>query len=148
MWADPAKDGAWGSSICGALSASVGPDPWDYPGQAGKKACRETSQQWSMSQESAEIYEQDSEQARPSYRVPSKVTKVQTQKEIESQRALQDSVSRWLLGQPRNEDQRIFMKRQLERALSQVNDDDLIDLDSIMQDRMVFDHNPFLGDDQ
>ncbi len=76
------------------------------------------------------------------------VTKAQMQKEIESQRALQDSVSGWLLGQPRDEDQRIFMKKQLEKALAQVNYDDLIDLDLLTQDNMVFNHNPFLGEDQ
>ncbi len=46
MWADPAKDGAWGHSTCGALSAdTIGVDPWDLPGKMGKKAHRETSQQ-------------------------------------------------------------------------------------------------------
>ncbi len=39
MWADLAKDGAWGNSICGAPSAStVGVDPWELPGKMGKKA--------------------------------------------------------------------------------------------------------------
>ncbi len=147
MWGDPAKDGAWGDSICGA--SSVAPDLWDAPGYLGKKVCRETSQQWSASRESDEIYEEDSEQAaRPSYQVPSQVTRAQSKKEMEQQTALQDSVTGRLMGQPRNEDQRIFTKKQLERALAQVDDDDLIDLDSITQDNTVFGRNPFLSEDQ
>ncbi len=146
MWGDPAKDGAWGDSIIGF--GSVDPDPWDAPGYLGKKACREILQKWSTSRESNEIYEDESEQAGPSDRVVSQVTRAPSKKELEEQRQLQDAVMGWLAGQPRNEDQRVFTERQLERALAQAEDDDLIDLDSIHQDDTVFGCNPFLGDDQ
>ncbi|MCP4550359.1 MAG: hypothetical protein GY835_28195, partial [bacterium] len=93
LWGDPtAHQGKRGESIAGASSGPLPPDPYDFDGQVGKKARREWSEQFSTSRESSEIYE----------RVPSLVVRAQTQQEMDAQAAIQESVSGWLWGQPRD----------------------------------------------
>ncbi|MCP4547153.1 MAG: hypothetical protein GY835_11870, partial [bacterium] len=72
-WGDlTAHQGKRGESIAGASSGTLPPDPYDFDGQAGKKARRERPDQFSTSRESSETYES----------VPSRVVRSQTQQEI------------------------------------------------------------------
>ncbi|MCP4549474.1 MAG: hypothetical protein GY835_23715, partial [bacterium] len=100
-WGDPnAHQGKRGESITGASEGLIPYDPWDVDGQKGKKARRESSEQFSMSRKSDEIYE----------RVPSRTVRAQTQQGMEAaaqaaakaQAAVQKSVTGWLEGQPRD----------------------------------------------